>query len=133
MVRQLQEIRRSITTLQRIGTFLQRQLTTLQGQTILQECVTRFIDLAFCSRCIQATPPLCFNTCNNLLRACYSPYYTALNRQYDQLWRIVQMTVEVANSTVMSLVTRESVVLDIDSVVSYNDPSIFTILLTETM
>ena len=120
MVTQLQEIRRSITTLRRIGRFLQRQLGTLQGETILQECVTRFIDLAFCSRCVQATPPLCFNTCNALLRACYSPYYTALNRQYNQLWDVVQRTVQVANSTVQGLLTGESVILDIDSIVSCN-------------
>ena len=129
MVMQLQEIRRSISTLQRIGTFLQRQLETLRGETILQQCVTRLIDLAFCSRCFQATPPLCFNTCNALLRVCYSPYYTALNRQYNQLWDVVQRTVRVANSTVQGLLTMESVILDIDNVVSFIDPNFFTMIL----
>ena len=101
------------------GDFTQ-ELTTLRGETILQECVTRFIDLAFCSRCVRATPPLCFNTCNALLRACYSPYYTVLNRQYNQLWNVVQRTVQVANSTVQGLLTGESVILNIDSIVSCN-------------
>ena len=91
---------------------------TLAGETVLQQCVTRFIDLAFCSRCVRATPPFCFNTCNALLRACYSPYYTALNRQYNQLWDVVQRTVQVANSTVQGRLTGESVILDIENIYS---------------
>ena len=115
---QLQEVRRSITTLIRIGSFLERERRRLQNVTPLQQCVNAFIDLAFCSRCVQKTPPLCLNTCNALVRGCYSPYYTALNRNYDRLWRVVRDILSVANSTVQDILTGESGIIDIGSLVS---------------
>lgn len=118
MADQLQEVRRSITTLRRIGFFLERERRRLQNVTPLQQCVNAFIDLAFCSRCIQKTPPLCLNTCNALVRGCYSPYYTALNRNYDRLWRVVRDILSVANSTVQDILTGEDAILDIRSLVS---------------
>ena len=115
---QLQEVRRAITTLIRIGSFLERERRRLQNVTPLQQCVNAFIDLAFCSRCIQKTPPLCLNTCNALVRGCYSPYYTALNRNYDRLWRVVRDILSVANSTVQDILTGEGAIVDIGSLVS---------------
>ena len=114
----LQEVRRAITTLIRIGSFLERERRRLQNVTPLQQCVNAFIDLAFCSRCIQKTPPLCLNTCNALVRGCYSPYYTALNRNYDRLWRVVRDILSVANSTVQDILTGEGAIVDIGSLVS---------------
>lgn len=115
---QLQEVRRSITTLRRIGSFLERERRRLRNINPLQQCIDVFIDLAFCSRCVQRTPPLCLNTCNALVRGCYSPYYTALNRNYDRLWRVVRDVLSVANSTVNDILTGESAIIDIGSLVS---------------
>ena len=116
--RHFKQIRRSIISLKQIDTFLNEQSDRLEGETILEECVSRFIDIAFCSRCTRKTPPMCFGTCNALLRGCYSPYYTALNRQYQQLWIEVQRIVRFANTTVQALLTDEMNLLDIESVVS---------------
>lgn len=115
---QLQEVRRSITTLRRIGSFLERERRRLRNINPLQQCVDAFIDLAFCSRCVQRTPPLCLNTCNALVRGCYSPYYTALNRNYNRLWRVVRDVLSVANSTVNDILTGEGAIIDIGSLVS---------------
>ena len=114
----LQEIRRAVTTLKRIGTFLDGQRERLQDVTIPRKCVSRFIDIAFCSRCIRKTPPMCFRTCNALLRGCYSPYYTALNRQYLPLWIKVRRIVELTKTAMRVLFASENALLDIVAVVS---------------
>ena len=116
---QIQRIRQAISTLIRIGAFLEAQKTALAQATFLDECVTKFIDLAFCSRCTQKTPPLCFNTCNALLRVCYSPYYTTLNRQYSRLWTIAQQVVTIANTTVRDILAGEEALIDTTTFVSF--------------
>ena len=99
----IQEIRQSLTTLFRIRNFLNDQRNALANGTFLDECVSRFIDIAFCSRCTESTPPLCFNACNALLRACYSPYYTALNEQYDRLWEVSRNVIRIVSNTVENI------------------------------
>ena len=121
----LQQVRRSITALMRIGRFLEEQDDKFKDVEILSQCVNRFIELSYCDRCTQKTPPLCFSTCNALVRGCYSPYYTVLNEQYMDLWRQVQRIVNLLNETVKGVVTDEVEVLNITDVVC----SINTILL----
>jgi len=116
----LQEVRRAITTLIRIGSFLERERRSLQSTSPVQQCIDAFIDLAFCSRCVQKTPPLCLNTCNALIRGCYSPYYTALNRKFDRLWRVVRNILDFTNSTVQDIFNRKRAIKDIASLVSIN-------------
>lgn len=118
MARNIQEVRRAVTSLIRIGNFLEAQRNRLSSATFLDECVMTFIDLAFCSRCTERTPPLCFNTCNGLVRACYSPYYTTLNAQYSRLWTIAQRVIEVANTTVQRILADEADIIDTDTFVS---------------
>ena len=114
----IQSIRQSISTLIRIGQFLRTRRTALAEAEFLQECVSRFIDIAFCSRCTESTPPLCFNTCNSLLRACYSPYYTTLNTQYARLWVVAERVIMFASSTVRSIYENEATLLDAGILVS---------------
>ena len=114
----IQVIRQSISALIRIAEFLQTQRARLAQATFPEECVTTFIDLAFCSRCTQKTPPLCFNTCNALLRACYSPYFTTLNDQFSQLWLVAQRVIGVANTTVQDLLEDEANLIDTEAFVS---------------
>lgn len=114
----LEDIRRAITTLLRIGSFLERERRRLRNATPLEQCIDAFVDLAFCSRCIQRTPPLCLNTCNALIRGCYSPYYTALNQKYDRLWRVVRNVLTFVNSTVQDIFDRKRAIKDIASLVS---------------
>ena len=116
----LQEVRRAITTLIRIGSFLERERRSLRNTSPVQQCIDAFIDLAFCSRCVQKTPPLCLNTCNALIRGCYSPYYTALNRKFDRLWRVVRNILDFTNSTVQDIFNRKRAIKDIASLVSIN-------------
>ena len=113
----LQQVRRAITALIRIGRFLERQDNGFKDIEILSQCVNRFIELSYCDRCTQKTPPLCFSTCNALVRGCYSPYYTVLNDQYMDLWRQVQRIVNLLNETVKGVVTDEVEVLNITAVV----------------
>ena len=115
---QLQQIRRAITALMEISRFLEQQRDRLQSATVLEECVSTFIEIALCSRCTRKTPPMCFGTCNALLRGCYSPYYTALNRQYLPLWIEVRRIIELANDTVEEFLSGEGDLLDTSKVVS---------------
>lgn len=114
----VQELRRAVSTLRRIGAFLGTQKTRLSRATILQACVSRFIDLSFCSRCSKKTPPLCFNTCNALVRGCYSPYYTTLNRQYSRLWSVVRQVLRIANTTIKDVLETEKEIIDYETLVS---------------
>ena len=115
---QLQQVRRGITALTRIGRFLRNQRARLDGVTILEQCVRRLVQISYCPRCTQQTPPLCFRTCNALARACYSPYFTALNGQYRQLWSRVQRIVRTLNATITELFDEEGVLLDRATVVN---------------
>ena len=115
---QLQQLRRAITALMEISRFLEQQRNRLQNAQLLEECVATFVNIAFCSRCTRKTPPMCFGTCNALLRGCYSPYYTALNRQYLPLWTEVRRIVELANDTVEDILSGEGALLDTSNVVS---------------
>ena len=113
----LQRIRRGVTALKRVSEFLEEQRDKLDVN-ILDQCVRRFIELSYCPRCTGKTPPLCFSTCNALARACYSPYFTALNEQYRELWDEVQRIVEILNGTLSNLYDEEDDLLDIAAVVS---------------
>ena len=97
----LRRIRRGITALMQMGRFLEGQRNrVIRGGRIIDRCVERFTEIAFCSRCTRRTPPMCFGTCNALVRGCYSPYYTAFNRRYRKFWDKVQEIVELLNKTV---------------------------------
>ena len=113
----LQRIRRGITALMRISRFLEERRRRLDF-SILDQCVTRFIELSYCQRCTERTPPLCFSTCNAVARACYSPYFTVLNGQYRELWDRAQAIVEILNGTLRNLYDEEGALLDIAAVVS---------------
>ena len=119
---QIQVIRQGISTLIRIGEFLEGQREELARAVILDECITALINLTFCSRCTQRTPPLCFNTCNALLQACYSPYYTTLNDQYPQLWRVARQVVTITNTTVKSAIEEAVTLINMDTFVSIQYP-----------
>ena len=126
---QLQQIRRAITALMEISRFLEQQRDRLQNAQLLEECVATLVNIAFCSRCTRKTPPMCFSTCNALLRGCYSPYYTALNGQYLPLWTEVRRIVELANDTVEDILSGEGALLDTSNVVSIIISEVQTILI----
>ena len=115
---QLEQVRRGLTALMRIGRFLREQRSRLDSVNILEQCVSRLIEVSYCSRCTQKTPPLCFGTCNALARACYSPYFTALNGQYRELWEEVRRIVEILNGTLGMLFDEEGELLDRADVVN---------------
>lgn len=117
LIRLLRRVRRAITALTRIGRFLERQKDRFEDAVILKRCVSRFIEIAYCKRCTEKTPPMCFRTCNALLRGCYSPYYTVLGAQYRRLWEEVQSIVELANRTVSEFFSRENALMDRSAVV----------------
>ena len=105
----LEQLRKVISALKRISAFLQTKTIRdrLANATVLEQCVTDFVSTAFCPQCTECTLPLCLRTCNALLRGCYSPYYTVLNRQFAPLWVQVQRIVRFANETVMKIIMGE--------------------------
>ena len=114
----IQTIRQSLSTLNRIQAFLEEQRGAFVNNVDLNECVSKFMDIAFCSRCTESTPPLCFNACNALLRACYSPYYTALNKQIAPLWVVANRIVDITEEAVESLFDEEGSLFDFEELVS---------------
>ena len=115
----IQTIRQSLSTLNRIQAFLEVQRGAFVNNIDLKQCVSKFIDIAFCSRCTESTPPLCFNACNALLRACYSPYYTALNEQIAPLWVVANRIVDIAEEAVENLFDEEGSLFDFEELVSH--------------
>ena len=113
---QLQKIRGYIATLQRIGYFLRKQEQRLKNATILKACITKYVQLTVCSRCTNDTLPLCLNTCNALLRACYSPYYTALNPHYNRLWQLSRKIITESSRIVEKFFKTEISLININAV-----------------
>ena len=106
VIRAIEELRRAFTVLRRSATFFQQYIEDLQFR-FPRNCVRRFIELNFCARCTQKTPPLCSNTCGALVRGCLSAYYSALSRQFDILWDVSRQVVMITNSTLQVLFFKE--------------------------
>lgn len=113
-----EKIHDAVSTLQRIDSFLQHQKEELSSVPILEVCIETFINLSFCSRCVRRTPPLCFNTCNNLLRACYSPYYNSYNEALSRLWFVAREVVKTADVLVQNTLSAVENLIDFKSFVS---------------
>ena len=116
---QLKQLRRALSALKRVGIFLESQRNRLENVTISNVCVENYITTVFCRRCTEDTPPLCLDTCNALLRGCFSPYYTALKEQYAPLWTQVKRIAGIVRDTVRNITLTESKLLDIDALVSW--------------
>lgn len=103
MARQLETIRRGLTSLRNIEHFLRNysQNTSLKFPS---QCVNQFVNISFCGRCNEEmVPPLCSRTCGALIRGCYSPYYEALPDQFNILWDVSQQVLDVVNSSLRGL------------------------------
>ena len=117
IIRALEELRRAYTVLRRSANFLIQYIEGLQIR-FPRNCVRRFVELNFCARCTQKTPPLCSNMCGALVRGCLSAYYSALSRQFDILWNVSRQVVTVTNNTLQTLFLEERQLLNQDSAVS---------------
>ena len=116
VIRAIEELRRSFTVLDRSSKFFYQYIEGLQFR--FRNCVRRFVELNFCARCTQKTPPLCSNTCGALVRGCLSAYYSALSRQFDILWNVSRQVVTVTNKTLQTLFLEERQLIDQTSAVS---------------
>ena len=106
--RDLEQIRRGVTTAVRILMFLHNYNLTLGNFQPLQRCQQRLVELSFCSRCTHRIPPLCSNTCGALIRACYSPFIDGLRGEFDNLWSVTRQVVRATNNTLMQLFSDEN-------------------------
>ena len=117
VIRAIEELRRSFTVLDRSIKFFYQYIEGLQFR-FPRNCVRRFVELNFCARCTQKTPPLCSNMCGALVRGCLSAYYSALSRQFDILWNVSHQVVMVTNNTLQMLFLEERQLIDQTSAVS---------------
>lgn len=106
--RDLEQIRRGVTTAVRILMFLRNYNLTLGNFQPLQRCQQRLVELSFCSRCTRRIPPLCSNTCGALIRACYSSFVDGLRGEFDNLWSVTRQVFRVTNNTLMQLFNEEN-------------------------
>ena len=117
VIRTIEELRRAFTVLDRSAKFFHQYIESLPFQ-FPRNCVRRFVELNFCARCTQKTPPLCSNMCGALVRGCLSAYYSALSRQFDILWNVSRQVVTVTNNTLQTLFLEERQLIDQTSAVS---------------
>ena len=117
VIRAIEDVRRAFTVLRRSANFFQQYVEGLQFR-FPRNCVRRFVELNFCARCTQKTPPLCSNTCGALVRGCLSAYYSALSRQFDILWDVSRQVVMITNSTLRALFFEERELIDQTTAVS---------------
>ena len=70
------------------------------------KCANELISISFCGRCNSTFPPLCSKTCGALIRACYSPYYDALPKEFNLLWNVSIQVLHILNTTLQDLFTE---------------------------
>ena len=108
----------TLRAVQKIRSFIESQTNRTEGASFSTACVNGFIETAFCRQCVERTPPICVLTCNALVRGCYSPYYTLLNGQFQELWaEIKRLSVDV-NSTVHSVLCNSTKLVELSKLVS---------------
>ena len=118
IVTELELLHRARSTLGKLSTFASEQLVNrLETATVLGDCVMDYVRTAFCHRCAEKPVPLCLQTCNALGRGCYSPYYTALKAQHNDLWTEAKCVLRLINDTVMNILMSESKLLDLQTLV----------------
>ena len=109
--------------LAKIQDFIESQVNRTEGASVSAVCVDGFIEAAFCRQCVERTPPLCLLTCNALVRGCYSPYYTVLNGQFEDLWTEVKRLTRSADSAVKNVLSNTLKLVQFPQLVS-----LFTLL-----
>ena len=117
----LQQIRRVVASVDVLRDFVRDLAENLTGFVPLQQCVDTIVQLNTCGRCEAVLPPFCENVCDAIARACYSPFYNALNRVdglgLEQLWEVVQGILTAASEAVTELNASRGI-LNITAVVS---------------
>jgi hypothetical protein len=102
----------------KIQDFIESQTNRTEGANVSTACVNGFIEAAFCRQCVERTPPICMLTCNALVRGCYSPYYTILNGQFQELWTEIKRVTLDINSTVHRVLNHTSKLGEFSKLVS---------------
>ena len=103
-------VRRSFTAVTRIANFLLNFKSNLANSTMRRfpdQCVTRLIELSFCSRCKRRVPPLCSNMCGAVIRGCYSAFYSGLRSEFNRLWDVSKQVVNVVSRAVRRISLEE--------------------------
>ena len=101
LVNAVRTIRQSASSLSRIHSFVSSYRQTLIDRfTPIRGCVERLARRSFCSRCSRRIPPLCRGTCNDLIRGCLSPVYSAYNRDFTQLRNVSQAIISNMENTI---------------------------------
>lgn len=108
----------TLRALAKIQDFIKSQVNRTEGASVSAVCVDGFIEAAFCRQCVERTPPLCLPTCNALVRGCYSPYYTVLNGQFEDLWTEVKHLTKNADSVVKIVLSSTSKLVQFPQLVS---------------
>ena len=76
------------------------------------DCVKNLLKLT-CSKCQKAIPKLCTNVCAAVAKGCFSPYYAALNPQFNIMWNVTAQLVDFINMTLTDLFYQQTKVLNI--------------------
>ena len=122
IIAELELLHSARSALGKLYTFASEQLLNrLENARVLGDCVMDYIRTAFCHHCTENPIPLCLQTCNALVRGCYSPYYTVLKAQYNDLWTEAQCVLGLINDTVMNILLNESKLLDLQTLVRQFD------------
>ena len=74
--------------------------------------MSKLVELSFCGRCMNRLPPLCIGTCGALVRGCYAPFVTGLERAFNNLWNVSEQIVRTINMNIAELFTNEDQLLN---------------------
>ena len=99
----IQQIRRVLTSIERLQTFVKNFTSTLAGFRPLQQCINTVVRLNTCGRCVAVRPPFCQNVCRAIARACYSPFNDALEDQLELFWEVVRRILDRAAEAIEEL------------------------------
>ncbi len=110
-------VRQSYTVLLRIRDFLLR-LANPDFRPV-QGCIEELARLSYCGRCTQQIPPLCRGTCNNVVRGCLSPIYTAYQSDFNRIWQYSRNIINNLKTSIAELFAEEGrIINNLESLVS---------------
>ncbi len=107
--RSIQIVRQSYTVLIQIRDFLVRSANP--DFTPVQGCIDEFVRLSYCGRCTQRIPPLCRGTCNNVVRGCLSPIYTAYRNDFNNVWLYARNIITNLKMNIAELFSEEGQII----------------------
>ena len=113
--RTLEVARRSFTGVSRLLNFIDRFDDDFEDLRINlpPTCLREFFRIGFCGRCSRSVPPVCSNTCNAVVRACFAGFRDGLLDEFENAWTVLRRLIRLADTSIRELFSSERELLTV--------------------